>query len=120
SRRDQGAFGRAAAPEPPRRSRLRGARPGDLHEDRGFHRGLPRLREQEGAALPGEMRMAFLEPEHEELARRVRAFADEALAPLEHRETEVDELALQLLSRLGEAGLTAFAVPAAYGGAKEK
>lgn len=64
--------------------------------------------------------MAFLEPEHEELARRVRAFADEALAPIEHREDDVDELSLQILSRLGEAGLTAHAVPAAYGGAKEK
>src|SRR5690606_33252952 len=78
------------------------------------------LREQEGAAFPREMKMAFLEPEHEELARRVRAFADEALAPIEHREDDVDELSLQILSRLGEAGLTAHAVPAAYGGAKEK
>lgn len=63
--------------------------------------------------------MAFLEPEHDALARRVRAFADEALAPIEHREEGVDELALQILSRLGEAGLTAHAVPAAHGGAKE-
>ncbi len=63
--------------------------------------------------------MAFLEPRHEELAQRVRAFADEAIRPIEHREDDVDRLALEILAHLGQAGLTAYAVPAAYGGALE-
>lgn len=64
--------------------------------------------------------MAFLEPRHHELAERVRAFADEALAPIEHEEEGVDELAVRILARLGEAKITSYAVPAAYGGALEK
>lgn len=61
--------------------------------------------------------MAFLTAEHEALREKVRAFADEALRPIEHREDQVDALSVQILSRLGVAGLTAYAVPAAYGGA---
>lgn len=64
--------------------------------------------------------MAFLEPRHHELAGRVRAFADGALAPLEFEEERVDELARRLLAMLGEAKITAYAVAAAYGGALEK
>lgn len=61
--------------------------------------------------------MPFLEDRHHELQREVRAFADEVIAPVEHQEENVDELFVTILRQLGEAGLTRYAVPAAYGGA---
>lgn len=60
--------------------------------------------------------MPFLEDRHHELARKVRAFADEAFSPIEHREDDIDALFLQVLRQLGEAGITRYAVPKAYGG----
>lgn len=60
--------------------------------------------------------MPFLEGRHRKLAERVRAFADEVLAPLEHQEEDVDSLSRSLLAKLGEAELTTLAVPAPYGG----
>lgn len=57
----------------------------------------------------------FLEDRHHELARSVRRFGDEVLAPVEHREEDVDDLALQILRRLGEAQITRHAVPAPWG-----
>ncbi|AKU92247.1 acyl-CoA dehydrogenase family protein [Vulgatibacter incomptus] len=61
----------------------------------------------------------FLEERHHELALRARAIGDEHLAPIEHREDGVDDLFREILRRLGDAGLTRFAVPAAYGGVHE-
>ena len=61
----------------------------------------------------------FFEDRHHALAREVRRFGDEVLAPIEHREDDVDELARSILRRLGEAGLTRHSVPKAYGGVSE-
>jgi len=58
----------------------------------------------------------FLEPRHHELAARVDAFGAEVLAPIEHREDGVDDLARSLLRKLGEAGFTRWSAAAAYGG----
>lgn len=61
----------------------------------------------------------FLEERHLRLAREIRAFGDEILAPIEHREDGVDELSRSILRQLGEAGFTRHSVPAAYGGASD-
>ncbi|WP_373047285.1 acyl-CoA dehydrogenase family protein [Vulgatibacter sp.] len=61
----------------------------------------------------------FLEERHVALGRAVRAFGDEVLAPIEHREDGVDDLARSILRKLGEAGFTRHAVPAAWGGVSE-
>ena len=58
----------------------------------------------------------FLEQRHLDLAAHVRAIGDQYLAPIEHREDGVDDLARRLLRGLGEAGITQWSVPAAYGG----
>jgi len=63
--------------------------------------------------------MPFLEDRHRELARRVRAFADEELSPIEDREDDVDALFVSILRKLGEAGIAGYAVPKAYGGVNE-
>jgi len=60
--------------------------------------------------------MAFLEDRHHALAREVRAFGDEVLRPVEHREDGVDELFVSILRKLGEAGFGRYGVPRAFGG----
>ena len=60
--------------------------------------------------------MAFLEDRHHALAREVRAFGDEILRPVEHREDGVDELFVSILRKLGDAGFGRYGVPKAYGG----
>lgn len=62
----------------------------------------------------------WLEERHHALAREVRAFADERIAPIEHREDDVDALARTILRQLGEAGLLRHAVPAPWGGIAER
>lgn len=62
----------------------------------------------------------WLEERHHALAREVRAFADERIAPIEHREDDVDALARTILHQLGEAGLLRHAVPAPWGGIAER
>ncbi len=58
----------------------------------------------------------FLEQRHLDLAAQVKAFGDEFLAPIEHREDGVDELAKSILRKLGDAGFTRWSVSGAYGG----
>jgi acyl-CoA dehydrogenase len=64
----------------------------------------------------------FLEDRHRDLARDLRAWAAEHVAPLEHEVhglRDVDDICIRLTKMMGEAGWLKLCVPAAYGGANE-
>jgi acyl-CoA dehydrogenase len=61
----------------------------------------------------------FLHDSHRTIARELRQWIAQEIAPLPHRETEVDAVCRQLVERLGKGGWLKYTVPAKFGGAYE-
>ena len=109
-----------------RRDRGRGGRAGALHDDRGFHPGVPGFRGARDARLRGRLSMPdatflhwpFFGPEHARFAEDLRAWAAREVEPLvDHH--DVDGSCRRLVASLGEGGWLRATVPAAYGGLAE-
>ena len=65
-------------------------------------------------------RLPFFEPDHLELRRRVRSWADVNLISHAGVESNIEEEARRLVRRLGNEGFVRHAVPASYGGARQR
>ena len=62
----------------------------------------------------------FFDAEHRALAPALALWAEREAAPLAHDERDVDATCRELVRRLGASGWLRHAVPAAYGGARER
>jgi acyl-CoA dehydrogenase len=62
----------------------------------------------------------FFADEHRALAAELDAFVEREIASLPHDERDVDATCRALVRRLGAAGLLRLAVPAPYGGARDR
>jgi acyl-CoA dehydrogenase len=62
----------------------------------------------------------FFEARHRALAAELETWTAAEIAPLQHDESDADELVRRLVGLLGAAGWLRHAVPAPYGGSREK
>ena len=58
----------------------------------------------------------MLSAEHQELARTVRRFADEVVAPASYEYDTARRLPMEIIAQMGEMGLFGLPIPTEYGG----
>lgn len=58
----------------------------------------------------------MLSPEHQELARTVRRFADEVVAPASYEYDTARRLPMEIIAQMGRMGLFGLPIPTEYGG----
>jgi acyl-CoA dehydrogenase len=63
--------------------------------------------------------LPFFDADHIELRQRARAWVETNLIAVSGAEADIEDEARRLVRQLGEAGFTRYAVPHAYGGARE-
>lgn len=63
--------------------------------------------------------LPFFDPDHIELRQRARAWVEKNLIAVSGAEADIEDEARRLVRQFGAAGFTRYAVPRAYGGARE-
>src|SRR5690554_7010028 len=59
---------------------------------------------------------AYTNEEHETLRKRIRAFAENVIAPRAQELDEKEEFSVELTRKMGEAGILGINMPTEYGG----